>query len=138
MFMVWPGTKLTPLADANCDGAPASALNWPFDPVTRLWTLPVSAGSLKVTAWPALMVTRAFEKLCSPMPMVAAPAPPPVDPVVAVGAGAVVAVAVGGAGAGVSVGVEAAALPPQAASRAAQSSRTTSASLRIGMNPPTV
>src|SRR5579872_775013 len=54
MVLVSPGWNKVPL-DENSEGAPASWLKVPFEPVTRLCVPPFV--SSKVTDWPALMVT---------------------------------------------------------------------------------
>jgi hypothetical protein len=121
MLIEVPGENATPELVANWLGAPASAENVPFCPVTSMWVPPVADGSLNVTACPALIEAEDEVKLRDPMVMVAAPAVP------AVGVGGAV-VAVGGGGAGVSVGgVEAVDVEPHAARTRAKPIRSASA-----------
>src|SRR5260221_5599890 len=55
--MVSPTLICVPVGVLNTAGAPAIGLKVPFVPVRRIWMPPVAAGSLNVTACPALIVT---------------------------------------------------------------------------------
>src|SRR5689334_6966419 len=54
---VSPALIVRPADALNAGGAPGSGVRLPLEPTTRICRPPVAAGSLNVTAWPALMVT---------------------------------------------------------------------------------
>lgn len=120
-----PGENEIPSAVANWLGAPASAENVPWLPVTRWW-MPPEVGSTNMTASPAFTVAFPTVKLTEPILMVAAP--PALD--VAVGASTVAATV------GVKVALEAVVVLPQAASASTSARPKVSKGIRIGDPSP--